>query len=101
MGSYSGPALVVDQEGQEHAVDAMLYSVVTVHDLVEEPQVVGLTTWAGTLRGSAPWWDLSEAGEPVELRIGERVGSVFVMNFDLAEPVAPVQVIGSSPPPFD
>jgi hypothetical protein len=72
-GYYSGPAVLVDHDGETHEVRAVLQSTTTTEDLGGE-QVDGLTRWRGTLSGAVPWSDLFDALEPVTVRVGDREG---------------------------
>jgi hypothetical protein len=55
VGRYYGPAVLIDHNGDAHAVHAMLRSIT----------VGGLIRWRGALAGDAPWWVLAESRAPV------------------------------------
>lgn len=100
MGTYSGPAVVIDHEGNEHDVRAMLTSVTKMHEAGDQ-RIEGLTSWSGTLSGAGPWWELHEAGAPMTIRVRDREGTAYVKQFDAANALGPVRVEGSGPAPFD
>jgi hypothetical protein len=86
MTAYTGPATVIDHNGGEHEVRAHLTST----------KVGALTLWLGTLRGSAPWFDMM--GATCTLRVGTREAPFAV--HELGGDDGPTSIEGSGRPPF-
>jgi hypothetical protein len=100
VANYAGPVVVVDHEGNEHDVRAMLHATTQVRQ-VGGQRVEGLSQWSGALAGSAPWWDMSQASVAVTVRLPSgREGSVLLGDFDVTNELGPVTVSGTGDAPF-
>jgi hypothetical protein len=97
LGDYQGQATLIDHQGVEHTIRVNLISSIERH--YEHDKVLdGLTSWSGTAQSDAPWSNLQ--GHALTLRIGDREGICYVHGFDIASGTWPVEISGSSPPPF-
>ena len=95
---YNGPAVLVDHEGNEHQVLAVLRASTRLHRFGEQV-VEGLTSWSGTLTGPVSLEEILGATEPVTLRLPNgREGFVIVVGVTADRGLA--TVTGTGPAPF-